>query len=113
MTRGLRQVALGSQDLERAAAFYRDVIGLDHIATFDPPGLVFFRLSDGTRLLVERGDVTSMLYLACDDVFAEVERLRAAGVTIESEPHVIFADADGTFGPPGEDEVMAFFRDPE
>ena len=105
-------MAVGARDLERAEAFWRDVVGLELIARFDPPGLVFLRLG-GVRVLLERSDVSSLLYLAVDDVSTEVERLRAAGVTIESEPHVIFPDADGVFGPAGEDEVMAFFRDSE
>ena len=34
-------------------------------------------------------------------------------VTIESEPHVIHVDVEGQFGPAGESEEMAFFRDSE
>ena len=52
---GLRQVAQHADDLDRATAFYRDVVGLRHLATFEPPGLVFFDLGDGTRLLLEGG----------------------------------------------------------
>jgi len=32
---------------------------------------------------------------------------------IETEPHVIFNDAEGAFGNAKEDEWMAFFRDSE
>ncbi len=32
---------------------------------------------------------------------------------IIDEPHTIFTDAQGTFGPAGEDERMAFFHDTE
>ena len=110
--RGLHQVALHAEDLDRATAFYRDVLGLRWIATFDPPGLVFFDLG-GTRLLLEKGAPSSLLYLRVPDSAAEVERLRAAGVRIESEPHVIFTDDEGQFGPPGMSETMAFFRDSE
>ena len=49
----LHQVAQRAEDLERAVAFYRDTLGLRHLATFEPPGLAFFDLA-GTRLLVER-----------------------------------------------------------
>jgi methylmalonyl-CoA/ethylmalonyl-CoA epimerase len=48
-----------------------------------------------------------------DDVRHRVEELRAAGVAIESEPHVIFSHADDTLGPAGTDEWMAFLRDSE
>lgn len=108
----LRQVALHADDLDRAVAFYRDVVGLDFVAKFDPPGLAFFRVGD-TRLLLEGGAPASMLYLGVEDVAAEVERLRAAGVTIDTEPHVVFEDADGQFGSAGENEEMAFIRDSE
>lgn len=108
----LLQVAQHADDLDRATAFYRDVLGLRLIATFDPPGLVFFDLG-GTRLLLENGASSAVLYLGVDDVAAEVERLKGAGVQIESEPHVIFTDDAGQFGPAGMVETMAFFRDSE
>jgi methylmalonyl-CoA/ethylmalonyl-CoA epimerase len=109
---GLRQVAQHVDDLDRAVAFYRDVVGLDCIARFDSPGLAFFDLG-GTRLLLEAGAPPAILYLGVADVAASTESLRDRGVSIESEPHVIHHDADGQFGPAGEDEVMAFFRDSE
>ncbi|MET1003219.1 MAG: VOC family protein, partial [Acidimicrobiia bacterium] len=34
--KGLRQVAQGVEDLDRAVAFYRDMLGLSFIARFDP-----------------------------------------------------------------------------
>ena len=109
---GLQQVALRVLDLQRAVAFYKDVLGVRHIATFDPPGLAFFDLGT-TRLLLEKGAPSSLLYLGVADAAEEVERLRAAGVQIESEPHVIFTDTEGQFGQPGMEETMAFFRDSE
>ena len=108
----LRQVAQHVDDLDRAVAFYRDVVGLELVARFDPPGLAFFRL--GTcRLLLEAGAPSALVYLGVDDVAAATERLRAHGVTIESEPHVIHHDESGQFGSPGEVEEMSFFRDSE
>jgi methylmalonyl-CoA/ethylmalonyl-CoA epimerase len=108
----LRQVAQHVEDLDRAVAFYRDVLGLHLIARFDPPGLAFFDLGT-TRLLLEAGAPPALLYLGVDDVAAATEQLRAAGVVIESEPHVIHVDEAGQFGPAGEAEEMAFFRDSE
>lgn len=108
----LRQVALHVEDMDRAVDFYRDVVGLELIARFEPPGLAFFNL-DGTRLLLEADAPSSLLYLGVDDVAATTARLRRAGVVIESEPHVIHVDDAGVFGPPGEAEEMAFFRDSE
>lgn len=114
ITGALRQVMVPVADLDRAVAFYRDVVGLRLIARFDPPGLAFFDL-DGVRLLLERGPVPSgsVLYLAVDDVAAAVARLREAGVEITGEPHLIHRDDDGAFGEPGTEEWMAFVADSE
>lgn len=109
---GLHQVALHAEDLDRAVAFYRDVVGLRLLQRFDPPGLAFFDLA-GTRLMLEHGAPRSLLYLRAADVAAEVERLRAAGVTIEGEAHVIFEDREGWFGDTPGAEELAFIRDSE
>jgi methylmalonyl-CoA/ethylmalonyl-CoA epimerase len=109
---GLHQVAQHVEDLDRAVSFYEHVLGLRLIARFDPPGLAFFELGD-TRLLLEAGAPSALLYLRVADPAATAERLRQHGVEIEQEAHVIHHDADGQFGPSGEDEVMAFFRDSE
>jgi methylmalonyl-CoA/ethylmalonyl-CoA epimerase len=106
------QVAQRAEDLERAAAFYADLLGAAPTATFDPPGLVFFDL-DGVRLLLDRVAPTALLYLDVDDIGATVARLRGAGVEVESEPHVIFGHDDDTLGPTGTDEWQAFVRDTE
>jgi methylmalonyl-CoA/ethylmalonyl-CoA epimerase len=108
----LRQVAQHADDLARAVAFYQSTVGLRHIATFDPPGLAFFDLG-GTRLLLERGASSALLYLDTDDIAARVQSLRDADVEIVTEAHMIFRDDDGTFGDPGIEEWMAFFRDSE
>jgi methylmalonyl-CoA/ethylmalonyl-CoA epimerase len=108
----LHQVAQHVDDLERATAFYTRLLGEPPIATFDPPGLVFFGLGD-TRLLLERGASSALIYLRVDDVRVTVEQLRADGVSIANEPHVIFTDDNGLFGPPGAQEWMAFLTDSE
>ena len=108
----LVQIAQRAEDLDRAAAFYADLLGVPATATFDPPGLVFFDL-DGVRLLLDRVAPSALHYLEVTDVDATVERLRAAGVTVEGEPHVIFGHDDDTLGPAGTDEWMAFVRDSE
>jgi methylmalonyl-CoA/ethylmalonyl-CoA epimerase len=110
--RGLRQVAQHVDEMDRAVAFYSEVLGLRLIARFDPPGLAFFDLG-ATRLLLEAGAPTAILYLEVTDVVVATDELRLAGVAIESEPHVIHVDEDGRFGPPGEAEEMSFFRDSE
>ncbi len=109
---GLRQVAQHVDDLDRAVGFYADVLGLELVARFDPPGLAFFRLGD-VRLLLEHGAPSALLYVGVSDVAAEVARLRGLGVRVEADAHVIFQDDDGRFGAVGEAEVMAFVRDSE
>lgn len=106
------QIAQRATDLDRAAEFYTRLLGRPPAARFDPPGLLFFRLGD-TRLLLEHGAPSAVIYLQVDSVRAKVEELRAAGVPVESEPHVIFTHADATLGPAGHAEWMAFVTDSE
>jgi methylmalonyl-CoA/ethylmalonyl-CoA epimerase len=110
MTR-LVQVALRATDLDRAAAFYADLLGADPTRRFDPPGLLFFDL-DGTRLLLEGNAPASMLYLEVPDVRRAVDGLRGrAGIM--TEPHAIFSHEDDTLGPAGTTEWQAFVTDSE
>jgi methylmalonyl-CoA/ethylmalonyl-CoA epimerase len=109
---GLAQVAQHAEDLDRAAAFYERLLGSPPLARFDPPGLLFFGLG-ATRLLLEQGASSALLYLAVEDVPTRIEELRADGVVVEAEPHVIFSHTDDTLGPEGTDEWMAFIRDSE
>jgi methylmalonyl-CoA/ethylmalonyl-CoA epimerase len=109
---GLRQVAQRAQDLDRAVEFYRDVIGARFIARFDPPGLAFFQLGE-VRLLLEASASPATLYLAVDDIQATADLLRSRGVEFEQEPQMVHRDDDGVFGPAGQEEWMAFFRDPD
>ncbi len=108
----LHQVAQHADDLGRAVTFYTTVLGASPIATFDPPGLAFLDLG-GVRLLLESAAPSALVYLGVPDVRAEVDRLRAAGVQIHTEPHRVHVDSDGAFGDPGWEEWMAFIRDSE
>lgn len=106
------QVAQHADDLDRAAAFYEELLGGPPAARFDPPGLLFFNVGR-SRLLLEQGASSSLIYLQVDDVRATTEALRARGVEITGEAHVIFTHADDSLGPAGTDEWMAFIRDSE
>jgi methylmalonyl-CoA/ethylmalonyl-CoA epimerase len=108
----LVQVAQHAEDLDRAAAFYTDLLGYGPSGRFDPPGLLFFTLG-GTRLLLEAGAPSAVLYLRVDSVRDAVARLRAGGTAIETEPHVIFTHEDDSLGPVGTDEWLLFIRDSE
>lgn len=108
----LVQVAQHADDLERAARFYAMLLGEEPVATFDPPGLVFFRLG-GTRLLLDRAAPSALLYLAVDDVRTRADELSARGVVVDTPPHRIFTHEDDTLGPAGHEEWQAFIRDSE
>ena len=107
----LLQVAQHVDDLARATAFYRSLLG-DPIAEYDPPGLVFFQLG-ATRLLLDRAAPSALLYLRVADVAETVGTLRARGVEVHTEPHVVFKHQDDRLGPAGATEEHAFVRDSE
>ncbi len=110
----LRQVNLGVSDLGKSVEFYRDTLGIDLIAQYDPPGIAFFQLVE-TRLLLEGSSSVkgSILYFEVEDIEAAHSALKAKGVEFDSDPHSIFQDSEGTFGPAGGEEWIAFFRDPD
>ena len=108
----IHQIAVHSSDLDRSVAFYRDTLGAQFIARFDPPGLAFFRFGD-TRILLEKAGPPATLYFRVDDIRKAYQELRERGVRFDGEPHLIHRDDDGQFGPAGMEEWMAFFRDPD
>jgi len=107
----LHQVAVSAPDLDAAVAFYRDVLGAAFVARFDPPGLAFFDF-EGVRLLLDGDATPGTLYFHVEDIDAAAAELSGRGVSIEFGPALIHRDDDGTFGDAGEEEWMAFFRDP-
>ena len=108
----LHQVAQRAKDLDRAVEFYTTVLGGELIARFEPPGLAFVRLGSA-RLLLEQAAPSALIYLRVPDVRASVSQLREDGVTVDTEPHLIYVDTDGSFGEKGIEEWMAFIRDSE
>ena len=107
----LVQVALRAEDLDRAAAFYEELLRTPPTARFDPPGLLFFD-AGGVRLMFGRESVPALVYLGVDDVETTLARLRDRAEVI-SEPHIIFTHTDDSLGPAGMDEWQAFVRDSE
>lgn len=105
---GLGQVSRTVTDVAQSEAWYRDVLGLTHLYTFDT--LAFFDCA-GTRLMLSEAETPqpaeSILYLRVTDIGAAHEQLAARGVEFLGAPHKIHAHADGT------EEWMAFFEDPE
>lgn len=104
------QISRHVRDLDRAIAWYRDVLGLPHLYTFGD--LAFFDCA-GTRLFLsaaeegghERGE--SVLYFRVADIHAACDELRARGVEFSGAPHLIHRHESGV------EEWMAFFPDPD
>lgn len=89
---GLGQIAVTVHDVQRATAFYRDVLGLQFL--FSAPGLAFFQCS-GVRLMLaepeKAGDApaSSPLYFRVGDVPSSHAALAAAGIALEGEAHIV------------------------
>ena len=105
----LGQVSINVHDLDRATAFYREVLGLPLLFTVS--GLAFFDCG-GVRLMLARPEKPefdhpgSVLYFSVPDIAAAHRQMLASGVGFEGEPHVIAKM-------PAYDLWMAFFRDSE
>lgn len=103
------QVAINAYDVERATAFYRDVLGLKFL--FAAGQLAFFDCG-GVRLMLDKPEnpefvhPSSILYFSVPDIQAAHRRLVEAGVAIVGEPQNIAKMPD-------HDLWMSFFRDTE
>ena len=104
------QIQIRAGDVERAANFYENVLGLKLLFKA-PPGLAFFDCG-GVRLMLERPTKAafdhggSILYFAVPDIQAARARLKEKSVRFEDEPHMIARMPD-------HDLWMTFFRDSE
>ncbi|HKT46315.1 MAG TPA: VOC family protein [Candidatus Acidoferrales bacterium] len=105
----IAQIAINAHDVDRATAFYRDVLGLRHL--FRAGQLSFFDCG-GIRLMLDKPEKpefdhpSSILYFQVGDIQAAFARMKEAGVKFEDEPHIIARM-------PGHDLWMTFFRDSE
>ena len=75
------QIAVAVKDVQRAEAFYRDVLGLKHLFSF--PGMTFFDCG-GVRLFLSKPekpefDKTPVIYYRVASVDAAYARLQARG----------------------------------
>ena len=106
----LGQIAINAKDVERATAFYQDVLGLKLLFKA-PPGLAFFDCG-GVRLMLDHAEkpehdhLSSVLYFSVPDIQSAHGKLKESGVRFEDEPHVIARM-------PAHDLWMTFFRDSE
>lgn len=104
------QIAINAHDVERAATFYQDVLGLKLLFKAGP-GLAFFDCG-GVRLMLTRPEKPefdhpgSILYFAVPDIEAAHAAMKEKAVHFEDEPHMIAKMSD-------HDLWMVFFRDSE
>jgi hydroxymethylpyrimidine/phosphomethylpyrimidine kinase len=80
----LNQVTLPTTDYAASCAFYA-TLGLKQIVATDDAHYARFESPGGATLSVESG-ARPTVYLECEDLDAEVERLQRAGVTFEQLP---------------------------
>jgi predicted enzyme related to lactoylglutathione lyase len=105
----ISQISMNARDLERATAFYRDVLGVRLL--FVVPRMAFFDCG-GIRLMValpeseEIDHPGSVLYFDVPDIDSAHATLSDRGVKFESAPHLIAKLESG-------DLWMAFFYDSE
>lgn len=108
----VRQVALSAgRDLDRTLAFWRDVLGLPLHARYDPPGVAYL-MTQGVRLLFIDAVPAGTVYLDMPGLKPFCEAAIAAGVPFTAKPSMVHFDSKGEFGPAGEEEWMAFLKDP-
>lgn len=108
----VRQVALSAgRDLDVTLAFWRDVLGLGVHARYDPPGMAFI-MAGGVRLLFTDGVPAGTVYLDIVGLEAFHAEAKTSGVPFTAPPALVHKDTEGTFGPAGESEWMAFLKDP-
>jgi len=106
----LGQIAINAKDVDRATAFYQDVLGLKLLFKA-PPSLAFFDCG-GVRLMLDHAEkpehdhLSSVLYFSVPDIQSAHGKLKESGVRFEDEPHVIAKM-------PLHDLWMTFFRDSE
>ena len=105
------QIAVPVSNLDRAIAFYRDILGM-HFLFQAPPGLSFFDCN-GVRLMLDAPakanaaeNFSSIIYYKVADIQSAYTTLMGRGVSFEQKPEFVAHMPD-------HDLWMAFFRDPD
>ncbi|HEU4600950.1 MAG TPA: VOC family protein [Steroidobacteraceae bacterium] len=101
------QIARSVRDSQASEAWYREVLGLPHLYTFET--LVFFDCG-GVRLMLSQAEQAkdeSILYFRTANIVTACEEMKSKGVEFLNAPHLIHTHNDGT------EEWMAFFKDLE
>jgi methylmalonyl-CoA/ethylmalonyl-CoA epimerase len=104
----IAQIAITVTEVDRAIAFYRDVLGMNLL--FQVPNMGFFAC-DGVRLMIsgaeKSGDrYSSVIYFKVPDIQQAFRTLADRGAPFEGEPHLVARMPDHELW-------MAFFRDPD
>jgi methylmalonyl-CoA/ethylmalonyl-CoA epimerase len=105
----LGQIAINVHNVDRATAFYRDILGLPLL--FTAGSLAFFDCG-GVRLMLtnpekpEFDHPSSVLYFAVPDITGAYQQMLNSGVRFDDQPHVVARM-------PNHDLWMTFFRDSE
>ncbi|HUI56124.1 MAG TPA: VOC family protein [Bryobacteraceae bacterium] len=102
------QIGITVTDVDRAIAFYRDILGMKLL--FQVPNMGFFAC-DGVRLMLSGSEkpgeqYSSIIYFRVPDIQAAFRTLSQRGVKFEREPHLLARLSDHELW-------MAFFRDPD
>ena len=104
----IAQIAITVTEVDRAIAFYRDVLGMNLL--FQVPNMGFFAC-DGVRLMIsgaeKSGDLhSSVIYFKVPDIQQAFRTLADRGAPFEGAPHLVARMPDHELW-------MAFFRDPD
>ena len=104
------QIFVNVRDLDRAIAFYRDILGVQFLFQA-PPNMAFFDC-EGIRLMLgvpdrpELDHPASIIYYKVDDIEKIYETFKTRGVHFETKPHLVAPMPDY-------DLWLADFRDSE
>jgi methylmalonyl-CoA/ethylmalonyl-CoA epimerase len=86
------QISITAHDIDRATAFYRDVLQLKHLFSF--PRMVFFECA-GVRLMLAVPETpaldhrSSIIYFKVADIQASHAELLGRGVHFEAAPNMV------------------------
>ncbi|HWV57949.1 MAG TPA: VOC family protein [Longimicrobiales bacterium] len=104
------QVSMRARDIDRAVAFYEEVLQLPLLFRAEPSAAFFD--CDGVRLMLAVPEAAefdhpgSILYFRVDDVRSSHRELTSRGVAFRTDPHLVARL-------PGREIWMAFFHDSE
>jgi catechol 2,3-dioxygenase-like lactoylglutathione lyase family enzyme len=113
--KGVSHFTIAVSDLERSVRFYRDVVGLQFVASYDPPGIAFLD-AGGDGILLVRQEAPIHRHISAEvlahhafridanNYARALDHLRANGVEVLYEE----TRENGLFN-----GTSAYFRDPD